>query len=597
MKKLPLVILAAFVLGTTAPAAVAKMNWVKVESKNFVLVGDASEQDTKEFAAKLEQFRLSLNTLFPGLKIETAATRVYVFRDNGSFAPFKPIYDGKRRDNVGGFFIGLPGMNYIALSTDPSWRYPLRPVFHEFEHSILRNNLGYLPMWLSEGLAEFFSTFYTSAGGKKATIGDPISSHSELFRLNSIWTFARLFAVDRGSRDYNESNRVGLFYAESWALVHFLMFQDVKNKTNNFPKFIELLSTEPSAEAAFQKAFGRETREVEAQLRDYVKGPSFPVMDVEFNEQIIAPKDLISSKVSEAESEYYAGDLLLTMFRPEDAEPHLMRSVALDDQLADAHLGLGTLRMNQKRVNEAQREYQMAIKLDPRNYRSKLAYGISLAADNKWDEALAALKAALVLKPDSANVHIAVARYWQTLGKDEQAISEISLATRLEPRNAEHYRALAFSLLRVGRGKFAVQAAQKYIQLSSWDGFYSGYMVMVAALGFQQASQPADAAAILKLASGRLPSDNWLQPIYKYLMTDITAAELLALANDNEKLTDAHSFLGMQLALTGKPAEARSHFEWVVAKGRHNSLAFFLATDELRRMTVTTQLTEKKTSD
>lgn len=584
MKKLKLTLFAGVILFATAPTAAAKTNWIKVESKNFVLVGDASEQNIKEFAAKLEQFRLSLTTLFPNLKIETPLpTRVYVFRDGDSFRPYKPIYQGKVRENVAGYFLARGSVNVIALAADRRWGDPLQPVFHEYEHFILKNNLGAIPTWLDEGMSEFYSTFYSSAGGKKATIGDPLSAHVDLFRHNSIWPLARLFAVDRRSPDYNESSKVGIFYAQSWALVHYLLFQDIKNGTNQFAEFIELLSTEIAMETAFQMAFKRDYAALEAELRRYVTRLEYPVMDVVFREQLIEPKDLTAVKISEAEAEFFAGELNYHLFRWPEAEAQLNRSLILDANQSPAHRALALLRWNQDRPEEAKREYLAAIKIDPQNYQTYLSYGILLGNERRNDESLTALKKALELNPDAPAVHYQLGQYFSRMGKDEAAVTEFSTANRLDDRSPEYSRALAVGLLRLGRGNFAARAARSYLRLHGWDAPYSKYMIIVATLGHRKMGQNAEADTTLKLAMDRLKGSVWPFALYRFLKAEISDSELLSAATDNEQKGEAHSYLGYYFAFSGKPIEAREHFEWVIKHSDKRYIEFYLSTMELAR--------------
>ena len=52
-----------------APLTVqAKDNWLRVQTKNFTLVGNASEKDMRQVATKLEQFRDVFTRLFSSAK-------------------------------------------------------------------------------------------------------------------------------------------------------------------------------------------------------------------------------------------------------------------------------------------------------------------------------------------------------------------------------------------------------------------------------------------------------------------------------------------------------------------------------------------------
>ncbi|HEY0404881.1 MAG TPA: hypothetical protein VGC89_04095 [Pyrinomonadaceae bacterium] len=139
-----LLILALLLL---APAAAqAKENWTSIRSQNFLLIGNAGENEMRKVATRLEQFRQSLLLLFPRLRIESPVpTTVIIFRNHDSFRPFKPLYKGKTQENVGGYFISRPDINYIALTAETRGASPYEVIFHEYEHFITRQNLRRAP--------------------------------------------------------------------------------------------------------------------------------------------------------------------------------------------------------------------------------------------------------------------------------------------------------------------------------------------------------------------------------------------------------------------------------------------------------------------
>jgi len=106
MKRNPPLIL-IWILLAIAPAF-GKDAWTKVQSKNFTLVGNASESDMRKIAFKLEQFRQTLSLILPKASISTPIpTTVVLFKSDESFRQFKPRYQGKIRDNVGGYICGI----------------------------------------------------------------------------------------------------------------------------------------------------------------------------------------------------------------------------------------------------------------------------------------------------------------------------------------------------------------------------------------------------------------------------------------------------------------------------------------------------------
>jgi hypothetical protein len=61
--------------------AMPKDSWTSVRSKNFFLIGNASEKDIKDVATRLEQFRDVFIRLMPGIKFNSPVpTTVVVLR-------------------------------------------------------------------------------------------------------------------------------------------------------------------------------------------------------------------------------------------------------------------------------------------------------------------------------------------------------------------------------------------------------------------------------------------------------------------------------------------------------------------------------------
>ncbi|MFP5284392.1 MAG: hypothetical protein ACLGI9_01495, partial [Thermoanaerobaculia bacterium] len=138
-----------------------------------------------------------------------------MFKDGRTLAPYRLVFEGRPVD-VGGYFLSRPEANYVAVNADP--RGDARSiVYHEYLHSVLRNNYPGLPLWLHEGLAQLYSTFV------EGRIGRPIEDHARFVQSNPLLPVSELFALDVHSKDYHEGARRKVFYAQTWALAHYLL--------------------------------------------------------------------------------------------------------------------------------------------------------------------------------------------------------------------------------------------------------------------------------------------------------------------------------------------------------------------------------------
>ncbi|MFN0108598.1 MAG: DUF1570 domain-containing protein [Blastocatellia bacterium] len=358
----------------------AKDTWTSVRSKNFFLAGNASEKDIRKAAIKLEQFRDVFTMLFPKAKLSSSVpTRVLVFKDKGTYKPFMPVYQGKINE-VAGFFQPGSDINYITLTAELRDSYPYSTVFHEFVHSLTNENSIKLPTWFNEGLADYYSTFEITDGDKKVWLGKVVANHVLWLRQKQFLSLPQLFAITTGSSDYNEKDKKGVFYAQSWALVHYLMLGADGIRRPQLSQFLGLLGRGIPQGEAFNQAFKTDYVTMEKELRDYINRDSYKVEVVTVNEKLQFDTSMQASPMSEAEAQYYLGDLLLHM-RRNDAEGYLQNAIAIDPKLALAHSSLGVLRMQQKRIADAKRHLQQAVSLGSDNHLVHYYYAFALSRE------------------------------------------------------------------------------------------------------------------------------------------------------------------------------------------------------------------------
>ena len=160
-------------------AAPAGAEWVRVETPNFIVYGEPGERRVREVADEFERFREALARVIPGAGTPAAVpTVVVVFGSQRSFEPFVPRFNGKPV-RLGGYFFASDDMNIVALA-DGNRAESLRTIFHEYVHLVIDNVSPGMPLWLNEGLAEYYSTFQVEDGGKRALIGQVILPHLQL---------------------------------------------------------------------------------------------------------------------------------------------------------------------------------------------------------------------------------------------------------------------------------------------------------------------------------------------------------------------------------------------------------------------------------
>ena len=466
--KRTLPILALFAVILTASAA---DKWTKVQSKNFVLVGNANENQIREVAENLELFRTAYSRFFTlQERAASVGTIVVVFKTDDSFRPYKPLYQG-RPANIAGYFQGGQDVNYIALSADI--KTP-RVIYHEYVHQLMSDNLASLPPWFQEGFAECFSTLEIEGKDKKIRMGRAIGEHVGLLSQRRFMPLEQLFAVTQESKEYNEEEKQGLFYAESWALVHYMMLGP-KDRRDKFLEFLNGLNKGTSAPAVFQQVFQTDLQSFQKVFEAYIlQQQSWPAMEISSPGRLDRKRDMTAKTLSEAQAEFYLGDLLLHSSRIPEGEVHLRNAVRLDPVLADAQSGMGRLLLRQNKETEAMTYLRRATELDPKNYLTHYYYASSIQSRNRtqteedWSRARSELLKAIELAPQFVAATEMLANMNLSRNAEmPQTVDLLRKARVFAPGNDNLTVMLAFALLRTSERESARGLAEAVLMKAS----------------------------------------------------------------------------------------------------------------------------------
>jgi hypothetical protein len=275
------VLASAVLIATAAPCGA---EWRRLDSPNFTVIGDVSARELRDLAVRFEGFRETVSRVISERASASAVpTVIIVFPSDRAFAPFRPTYQGKPRTDVGGFFVPGTNLNYILMQSGGVGRE--RIVLHEYAHLIVSNLMPNPPVWLNEGLAEYYSTFTLSENGRQAQLGLPIGDHVRLLKSTGRIPLPELLKVDAHSPLYNESARASVFYAESWALTHMIL-NGQPNRVQELSAYLRSVGDGVTEAAAWEQTFG--TDRTETELRHYLNRDVLSMVVVDFPEKIAA---------------------------------------------------------------------------------------------------------------------------------------------------------------------------------------------------------------------------------------------------------------------------------------------------------------------
>lgn len=379
--ELVIVILAinAFLAGSV----IAKDEWLNVRSKNFNLIGNASDKDIRKVATKLEQFREAFRLLFAGTNLSSPIpTNVVVFKSDSAYNPFKPKRaDGKTDKFYAGYFQSGEDVNYITLTAGGVDSDTYGTIFHEYVHFIVNTNIGKsdVPPWFNEGLAEYYQTFEME-DDIKAKLGLPQENHLELLRQNKLIPLDTFFNISNSALHQNGNHSRSIFYAQAWAIIHYFV---ANKKTEGMGKFLTLSMKNVAEEKAFQDAFQMTYAQMEKELKQYVAKGTYQYTVATFKNKLVFDAEMQSSPLTEADTNAYLGDLLYHTNRADDAEPYLQKALLLDSGSGMANTTLGVVKIRQRKFEDAKVYLEKAISKDPKNHIAYYQYAYLLSREGR----------------------------------------------------------------------------------------------------------------------------------------------------------------------------------------------------------------------
>ncbi len=362
----------------------AESGWVAVRSDNFNLVGNADEKRVETVLIKLEQFRFTVKKLFPELNCDSQVPiNVLIFKDQKSFKEFAPLDEtGKRSDWVGGYYQPGEFGDHITLAFGANEQTSYQILFHEYAHFLVKNNYRQmnLPTWFNEGFAEYFEQFSVN-NKRKFTIGEANQAHLEILKKNPLIPAKEFFEINNNSLRSLDRQKVHLYYAQAWALMHFLMQRSETDKTGKNDEFLKLLKQGKSHETAFREAFGMNYEEMQQNLSRYILRKNFASSDIKFDKNVKFDLNSQSKEISLAEVNVQFANLFLSQQRYDEAEIYLKKALAENSVLPEANLSMASLELKRENYAEAKKYLEKILQTANPNYLAFYKYAFVLSRE------------------------------------------------------------------------------------------------------------------------------------------------------------------------------------------------------------------------
>ncbi len=257
-------------------------------------------------------------------------------------------------------------------------------------------------------------------------------------------------------------------------------------------------------------------------------------------------------------------------------------AIRLTPQYFDNYIYRGHAWVAKSQFDKAIADFSKAINLNPQDARAYQSRAFAWYATRDYDKAIADYDQAVRLIPGDDTTYDGRGWAWQNKRDFDKAIADFTEAIRLDPKGMRHYFGRAFALFLSNRAGVA-NDVKTALDLG-WREPLSFYAALLGHFSARRLAQGDQARSFLNDAATRCTVSDWPYPIVKYLRGEIDEAKLLAAAIDNDKLTEAHCYVALNLLQDGQKDSALTHARWVRDHGNPRFLEHAIALAELDRL-------------
>ncbi len=259
------------------------------------------------------------------------------------------------------------------------------------------------------------------------------------------------------------------------------------------------------------------------------------------------------------------------------------KALELKPDQADVFTLRGNVWESKREYDKAIADYTKAVRIDP-NYA--FAYnnrGNCWTAKNEFDKAIADYDKAIELDPNYTFAYANRGNAWRELNEFDKARSDYNRAIAIDPRYSLAY----FQIVVYGYmydTKIVDETIVRQIKNCGPKDQFVIYSELYGRFAAQKSGRPDLAKKYLDDAATSCDPKAWPYPVIKYLREEIDEHAALAAATDLGQKTEAHCYLGLDLAYRGRKDAAIDHFRWVEQNGVRTFSEYEVAIDELKKI-------------
>lgn len=394
---------AAWLFLLHSQAAAAERSWIRVATSDLEMLTTGDATLAAQAVGELESLRIFFRQSQPAFATTAARLRIVAFSSEWEFDEFRT------NTHSPAYFAGGPDQPTIVLGRLAKETLPA--LRHEFVHYALRSTGPALPLWLEEGLAEY----YGGVGAQRAARRSRLLAGSGWIPLNE------LMAADRNSEWYRQPALAERFYAESWAVVDWLMLQAGPDAPQQIGRWAAGL---PGPWNTLEAALRRHA----SNLRGTPAASG-------------ASTTLDTRSVGEAEMDLALARVAILAGNLPAAQARLDRAASLPEAWALR----GEIELKQGRRNQARYALREAMRLDA---AGKLAlWRLAVLEQNSEDgNPVPVLERLLMADPAFDEARLVLSSHYLRLQRYPEALSQLRSVRAAPPDKADFYqRALALA--------------------------------------------------------------------------------------------------------------------------------------------------------
>ncbi len=187
---------------------------------------------------------------------------LYLFGDQDRYVSFLAGYDIPAQGSGGMFFLNNRIQGLATYTRGRSRSETFSVLQHEGFHQFAFNYIGpNLPIWLNEGLAQFFQDGILIGGSMTLGVADADRIERVRVAIQNNTALPISDVLNISEKDWantlnTQPDKAALLYAQAWSMTYFLLSVNNGSYQGKMNEYLKLVSRDYPSSEAFRRAFG-----------------------------------------------------------------------------------------------------------------------------------------------------------------------------------------------------------------------------------------------------------------------------------------------------------------------------------------------------